>query len=179
MHQINGGRLTPLGEVVHHLVGEVGDVVLRHLGEMVLEHFHHAWGEVTRDQTAMLPVLRRIHIDEVGRVSRVAAGEVHLQVAATLRCAELAGGVETQHLSVREQLRVRTDEADVGVLGDRPERLVVRSLVPVDRRFPTKQVPFRPGVTLVAVAVRVGDVDGVKRQCGRFSSNHVNPSQSC
>ena len=106
----------------------------------------------------MLPVLRWVHEDEVGRVARVTPVAVRVDLAPALPNPDRLVVVHAQNLLVREQIRVRRDEANVGVLGDRPERLEARPLVPVDRRLAPQQVPRRPRIAVVHVELRVRDV---------------------
>ena len=174
VHQVDGGALAALGEAGDDAVGESADVVLGHFGEVVLEHLHHAGGEVARDQPAVLAMLGRVHVNEVGRVGGVAAGEVGRVGALLLGVAQLARGVQAQHLGVGEQLGMGGDVADVSVFGDRPERLEAGALVPVDGRLAAQQVPLGPGVAVVAVAIGVGDVQrvDVQIQAGGFCGHH-------
>ena len=93
---------------------------------------------MVRDETAvlpMLPVFRRVHVAEVGRIRRVSAVAIGVGLGTSLLDSDRLRVVDQEPLSVGTQIGMRGNETDIGVLGDRPEQLGVGSLARIDRRL--------------------------------------------
>jgi hypothetical protein len=68
---------------------------------------------------------------------------------------------------VQEELGLLADLDDVGVLGDRPERLDVGAVVPEDRCVAAEPRPFRVWIAVPLVVLGARDVEGGAVEGGR------------
>jgi hypothetical protein len=74
-------------------------------------------------------------------------------------------GHDQQTRRVEEQVGLGPDRDDVGVLGDRPERLVeIRPLASEDRRVLAQVGPFLMRIAVACVVIGRDDVDGIERK---------------
>ena len=125
---------------IGQLIDEMGSSVIHHrIGDFVDPIFqqpHPSRREAPAGRVAVLAVLGRVHVDQIGDGQRWIVGSA---VAGT-------GRADHQALAADERLRITRNVLDVVVLRDRPERRHSRSVVPVDRGLTTQQRPLFPWV---------------------------------
>ena len=112
-----------------------------------------------------MTVARIVHKHHVGRFRRIPAAFFTERVDPGAQDLGRALQREPQSRStVDKRLRMIGNRLDVGVTGDRPERLDVVAFVPVHRRLVAQQIPRRPRVNTWMV-----DIQRLKRQAHGIS----------
>src|SRR6266851_9289946 len=115
-------------------------------------------GDVARhepglSQSAVLRMIRRIHLHQTAHKVRAAAGQLADVVAGRL----VDDG--RRSIAAMKEVVLTADLEDIGVPGDDPERVVACRL-----RYPQRIVGAKPGIALVNSSVRVsrGIDEGVR-----------------
>ena len=101
--------------------------------------------EPAAGHAAVAGVVGRVHVEQVARRA--------------LRRRRQVVGEHGEARRVQEELRLLADLDDVGVLGDRPERIDVRPLVPEHRVVPAQPRPLGVRVAVALVVLGGGDVE--------------------
>ena len=142
------------GDVAHEVaVGVVAALVehlARHARDLVVHAADGARREPVAGDAAVAAVVGRIHVEQVARRA--------------LRWRRQVAGEDREARRVQEELRLLADLDDVGVLGDRPERIDVRALVPEDRIVLAQPRPLgvRIAVPLVVLGGREVERRGIE-----------------
>ena len=122
---------------------------------------------MVRDETAvlpMLPVFRRVHVAEVGRMRRVSAVAIGVGLGTSLLDSDRLRVVDQGPLSVGTQIGMLRNETDIGMPGDRLEEHKVGPFIPIDRRLVSKEIPSFPRTAMLDLERRIVDVQGVKSE---------------
>ncbi len=144
-HEVELAPAAVARQLVEDLAGD--------LLESRLEPADRARCEPVRDEPAVVAVLGRVHVHE--HAQRRGLLEPLPRPAAHL-------GKQDEAPRAAEALGLLRDLDDVGVLRDRPERLVARRRHPMDGRFAPQPAPGVVRVAVLAVGLRRDDVERVE-----------------
>src|SRR4030095_1246395 len=109
---------------------------------------HAAYGarrEPAAGDAAVTRVLGRIHVEQIARGILGRRRQIERE--------------DREARRVEEQLRLLADGDDVGVLGDRPEGVDVRPLVPEDRAVLAQPRPFGMRIAVFLVGLRSDEIE--------------------
>ena len=149
------------GHVAHEVAaapaavsGQLVEDLGRDLFEALLEPRDRTRREPVRNEPPVVAMLGRVHVDEHAQGRRL----LQAVAARTLHLRE-----QDEAARAAEDLRLLRDLDDVGVLGDRPERLVAGWLHPVHRRLAAQPAPRLVRVAVLAVELGGDHVQLVER----------------